>query len=429
MSTPSSRPWRAATVVLITSVALSACRGEKTAEVERVVTVDVAPVLNAQIQRTIRADGLLYPLQQAALVPKVSAPVKKLYVERGAHVRVGQLLVELENQDLVNAAQEAQAAYALAEATYETTAKATVPQELQKAELDLRATKDSLDAQQAIFDSRQSLFKEGASAQKDVNEAQVNLSQARSQYEVARKHLDDLQKFASDSALKAAAAQRDQARAHRDAADAQLSYSRLTSPINGVVTDRPVYAGETVPSGSPVVTVMDVSEVIARVHVSPTEAAELKIGDIANIIGPGGIPVAGKVIQISPSLDSTSTTVEVWVQAPNTGEQLKPGASLKVEMVAKTAPSALVIPLAAVITSRSGATSVIVVDAENKPHKTSVTVGIRDNGKAQVTDGLDSGQRVVTVGAFELAKLDAEIFKKTKVQIQPPKEEEEDDAN
>ena len=56
-----------------------------------VVTVDVAPVLLSKIQRTIRADGLLYPRQQAAIVPKVSAPVKKVYVQRGARVRAGQL--------------------------------------------------------------------------------------------------------------------------------------------------------------------------------------------------------------------------------------------------------------------------------------------------------------------------------------------------
>ena len=78
------------------------------------------------------------------------------------------------------------------------------------------------------------------------------------------------------------------------------------------------------------------------------------------------------------------------------------------------------------LTSASGATSVIVVDTENKPHKATVTLGILDSGKAQVTDGLQSGQRVVTTGAFELAKLDPDVFEKTKVQIQAPKEEEEE---
>src|SRR5262245_53087487 len=86
--------------VLLVAVAVASCRGKKEEETAPVVTVDVAPVLLAGIQRTIRADGLLYPKQQAAIVPKISAPVKTLHVQRGARVRAGQLLVELENQDL-----------------------------------------------------------------------------------------------------------------------------------------------------------------------------------------------------------------------------------------------------------------------------------------------------------------------------------------
>jgi multidrug efflux pump subunit AcrA (membrane-fusion protein) len=87
--------------------------------------------------------------------------------------------------------------------------------------------------------------------------------------------------------------------------------------------------------------------------------------------------------------------------------------------------NALVIPEKAVLTSPAGATFAIVVDQNNVPHRRKISVGIRDSGKAQVTDGLDSGQRVATTGAFELFKLEADVLTKTKVQIAPPKEEEE----
>ena len=96
-------------------------------------------------------------------------------------------------------------------------------------------------------------------------------------------------------------------------------------------------------------------------------------------------------------------------------------------MVAKTVQSALIIPQAAVITSPSGNASVMVVDSENKPHKKSVTLGIHDSGNVEVTEGLESGERVVTAGAFELSKLEEDVLAKTKVQIQPPKEEDEDE--
>jgi HlyD family secretion protein len=130
---------------------------------------------------------------------------------------------------------------------------------------------------------------------------------------------------------------------------------------------------------------------------------------------------------ISPALDPSNTTVEVWVQAANAGGRLKPGTSLNVEMIAETVPNALVIPLTAVLTSSSGSTSVIVVDAESKPHRKSVTLGIRDSNNVQVTEGVQSGERVVTVGAYELSKLEEDVLAKTKVEIQPPKEEEDED--
>ena len=407
------------------TVFAAGCRHSKEEEAAPVVTVDVAPVLLSQIQRTVRADGLLYPRQQAAIVPKITAPIKRTAVQRGARVRAGQLLLELENQDLAGAATESRAAYDLAEATYQTTSKATVPQELQKAELDARASKDALDAQQSIFENRQRLYREGAIAQKDVNEAQTNASQARSTYETAQKKLDDLRGFAHDQELKAASAQREQAKGHHDAAQAQLGYSRVTSPIDGVVTDLPFYAGEMPPGGQPIVTVMDLSKIIARVHVSQADAAELKVGNEANLVGPGGAAIAAKVTQISPALDATNTTVEVWVQADNPEGKLRPGTSIKVEMIAKTVPNALVIPQKAVLTSPSGGTYVIVIDNDLKPHLRKIQVGIRDSGMAQINDGLTSGQRVATTGAFELFKLDTEVLQKTKVQIAPAKEEEE----
>ena len=417
-------------LLLIALAALLAGCGKKEEEEEgHVVTVDVAPVLSSQIQRVIRSQGLVYPKQQAAIVPKITAPIKKVYVQKGARVKAGQLLIELENADLAGAARESQAAYQAAQATYETTARATVPQDAQKAELDLQAAKTAADAAQAVFESRQRLFREGAIAQKDVNEAEVNFTQARNQYEMAQKRLDDLRKFGNDQAIKNATAQRDQAKARQDSADAQLSYSRLTSPIDGVVTDLPLYAGETPQSGSPVVTVMDLSQVIARTHIAPAEASELKLGDDANLIGSDNVPIAGKVTQISPALDPSNTTVEVWLQAANPEDRLKPGTSVRVELIARTVPSTLIIPQTALLTSGSGATSVVVIDPDNTPHRKSVTTGIRDAGKVQITDGLESGQRVATTGAFELGKLEAEVLSKTKVQIQPPKEEEEEEPD
>lgn len=395
-----SRPAAALAAV---SLVLFGCSSKQESAPPPTVTVQVATVEEKPIQDVVNADAVLYPREQAAIVPKISAPVKKFYVQRGSKVQAGQLLAELEDRDLAGAVTENQGGYQQAEANYATAS--------QKAQQDLVLAKQQLDAQQKTYDNRLSLFKQGAVSQKDVTDAQIALTQARDQYQVAQKQFD----------LQAAEGQLKAAKGKSSSAAAQLSYARIVSPINGVVTDRPIYPGETAPSGAPLLTVMDLSQVIARAHIAQQEAAELKAGDAAKISLPGqSEDFSGKVTLVSPALDPNSTTVEVWVQAANPGGKLKPGSSVRVAIVSQTVPKALVVPVASILTGPDGATSVFTLDASNKSIRKAVKVGIRTDTDAQITDGLTAGERVVTVGAFELDKEDESILAKTKIVVEAP---------
>lgn len=388
----------------VASLALSGCTSKQESEIAPTVTVQVATAEEKPIQDVVTADAVLYPREQAAIVPKLNAPVKKFYVERGSKVHAGQLLAELEDRDLAGAVTENQGSYQQAEANYRTAT--------QKAQQDLVLAKQQFDAQQKVYDNRESLYKQGAVSQKDVTDAQIALTQARDQYQVAQQQFD----------LQAAEGQLTAAKGKSSSAAAQLSYARIVSPINGVVTDRSIYAGEMAPPGAPILTVMDLSQVIARAHVAQQEAAELKVGDSAKISVPGETEeVSGKVTLVSPALDPNSTTVEVWVQAANPGGKLKPGTSVRVTIVSETVPKALVVPLAAILTGPDGATSVITLDSSNKPVRKPVKVGIRTENEAQITEGLNAGERVVTVGAFELGKEDEPVLAKTKILVEAPK--------
>lgn len=406
------RRVRAPVGIVVASLLFSACSAKQENEVAPTVTVQVDAAEKEPIERKVIAEAALYPLDQAAIVPRVSSPVKKFYVDRGSKVKVGQLLAELENQDLTGAQMKSQGGYVQAEATYQ--------MQVQKAAQDLKLAKEQLDSQQRLYDNRQALYKEGAVSAKDVEDASVALTQARNQYELAQKQSD----------LKVAEGQLNAAKGDTASAEAQLSYTKITSPIDGVVTDRPFYPGETAPSGSPILTVMNLSQVIARAHISELEAGQLKVGDPATISVPGQSPdVKGKVTLVSPALDPNSTTVEVWVQAPNPGERLRPGTSVRVTIVGQTVPKAIVVPNAALLTAPDGVTSVIVLDGNNVPHKKKVKIGIRDAQNAQITEGLQGGERVVTVGAFELDREDEDVLAKTKIQVQAPKMPEEEDED
>ncbi len=404
--------WRSAGLLgfaLVAGLLLSGCKAAAPAEDAPTVTVQVGAAENEPIQLKVIADAVLYPRDQAAIVPKIVAPVKKFYVDRGSRVKAGQLLAELENQDLAGVQLKSQGGYQQAQVTYDMQA--------QKVQQDIRLAKQTLDAQQKLYDSRQALYKEGAVSAKDVEDANVALTQARNVYELAQKEAD----------LKVAQAQVNIAKGDMANAEAQVNYTKITSPIDGVVTDRPFYTGETPPAGAALITIMDLSEVVARAHISQVDATHLKAGDEANISVPGqGPALKAKVTLVSPALDPNSTTVEVWVQAANPGGRLKPGVSAHVTMIGQTVPHAIVAPLAALLTDTDGVTSMIVLDTDNKPHKEKVKIGIRDGGDLQVTDGLKGGERVVTVGAFELDKMDD--MTKAIIQVQAPKmpaEEEE----
>ena len=397
------------------------CSNKGGAEVAPVVTVQVGVAKTEKIERKISTDAVIYPLRQAALTPKISAPVRKFFVERGSHVHAGELLAQLEDQDLAAAVTDNKGAFEQAEAVYETATKQSLPEEIQKAQLDTKAAQEAMQVARKVYESQENLFKQGATPRKNLEDANLAYVQARNQYDLSHKHLESLQKFGKEQELKSAEGQLTSARGKYLGAQAQLSFAEIRSPIDGVVTDRPLYAGEMPAAGSPLITVMDLSKVVARAHVDQQQAAALKVGDTASISAPGiADDVPGKVTMVSPALDPGSTTVEVWVEAANPHEQIRPGVSAQVTIIGETVPKALVIPSVAVLTAPDGSSSVIVVDAQNKPHPKAVKIGIRDGDNAQVTEGLEVGERVVTVGAYELSKEDPDVLEKTKVQFETP---------
>jgi HlyD family secretion protein len=389
-------------LAIIPLLLLSGC-AKDSGEKEVAVPVQVATVERKTIQHTVAAEAILFPLQQAAITPKISAPVKMFYVKRGSRVHKGQLLAVLENRDLAAAAQENKGSYSQAEAAFETSTVSDLPQEVQKAQLDAQAAQELFTAQQKIYSSRQELYQQGAMPRKELDQAGVDLTNARNQYEIAQKHLDALLAVGKQQQLKSAAGQLESAKGKYLGAAAQLSYSEIRSPIDGVVADRSLYPGEMAAAGTPLLTVMDISQVIARAHIPQPEAALLKAGDTASITIPGEEnPVEGKITVVSPALDPNSTTVEIWVQAKNPQGRLKPGTSVQLSMVAQTIPNALMIPAAGLLTGKDGDTSVMQVSADAHAHQKSIKTGIGQGDEVQVTEGLQAGDQIVARGAYGL---------------------------
>jgi HlyD family secretion protein len=330
------------------------------------------------------------------------APVKRFYVNRGSRVHKDELLAVLENHDISAALTENKGALEQAQAQFETTTRASLPEDLKKAELDAKATKEGLDAQQKLYDSRKKLYEEGALPRKELDSSGVALAQARAQSDVAQQHLASLEAVGKQATVKSAAGQLTSAEGKYKGAQAQLSYTEIRSPINGIVTDRPVWPGETPPAGTPLLTIMDTSSVVARAHVPQDQAALLKPGDLATITAPDVAPVSGKVVVVSPALDPGSTTVQVWVEAENKSGVLRPGSTVEVKIVVRTIDKAIAIPEQALLKTPENGSSVMVVGDQNKAHRREVETGIHSGEMVQITKGLKPGEIVVTTGAYGL---------------------------
>lgn len=396
-----SARWMLASAIVLPLILLPGCKKEETPTPE--VTVQAEHPERGTMAEHITADAILAPLAQAAIAPKISAPVKKFYVQRGARVNEGELLATLENSDLAAAAQDNKGTYEAAQAAYATATKAQVPEDTQKAELDVEQAKANLSLNTSIVNNRKQLFAEGAIPGRDLDTAQAALVQAQAAYETAARHLESVKSVSREAALKSAQGQLKSAEGKYKGAAAQVAFSEIRSPIKGVVTDRPLFAGETVAAGAALITVMDTSTLLAKSHVAQSVAQRMKVGDEASIQVPGiADPVPAKISLISPALDPGSTTVEVWLKIDNKAGTLKVGTPVKVSITGRSVSDALKIPASAVLTGQDGSKSVMVMGSDNTAHRKPVTLGIQDGDDVQVTNGLAPTDTVITTGAYGL---------------------------
>jgi HlyD family secretion protein len=392
-------------------------------EKEPVVTVQTERAERQSISQFVFAEAVVFPLKQATVAAKITSTIADFKVQRGSRVKTGQLLAILENKDLAAQAQASQGDFEQADANYAITVNAGVPQQIQKAELDAVAAKSAFEAAQKVFDSRKDLFQQGAIPRRDFDTADVTLAQARSQNEQAQKQLGDLQRMGKEQLLKAAKGTKESAEGHYRAATAQLGYSEIRSPIDGVITDRPLYVGDLAAANQPILTVMDISALVAKAHIPQSDAAQLKVGDAARIKLAGEQePVEGRVTLVSPALDPGSTTVEVWVETRKPSPDLKPGMTVSIEISAKTVKDAIAIPTGAIFKNSDGAYYVLVAGTDKKAHQKLVELGVKNPQLTQITSGINTGDLIIVSGGYAVPD-------GTLIEIEKPSPDDKDGKN
>ena len=318
------RAWIAVPALL----ALAGCSSSEPEEkVTPLVEVRVAAAQRTDLAERVQAPGTLYPVAQAAVAAKIGAPIRELLVTKGSAVKKDQLLAVLENRDLEAAAAEARGALQQAEAELAKLEAGALPGQLESAQAQVNITSSALDTAQKIHDRRKILVEQGAIPARELLVSQNELAAAQNNHQVAKKNLELLQSQTRERDLEIARSRVEQARARLAQAEAQAAFTRIRSPLDGVVSDQWMYPGDMAKPDAPIVTVMDIRKLVVRAQVPEARAPLLALGQAAEFL-PQDLPdrrFAGRVSVISPAVDRAARTVEVWAEIDNSQGVLRAG--------------------------------------------------------------------------------------------------------
>lgn len=317
----------------------------------RAVSVEVGKVARRDIQPVLVFSANLEPQWSADISAKVDGRIDRLLVDEGDRVSAGSLLAVLDTNELAAQVVQAQGSLFAAQAN------------LEQANLDLRRT--------------DALAKQGAVSVQALDTARIKRDLAIGQLKTAEGNLALLQ--------------------------ARLDNANITAPRDGVIVKRHVQSGYYTKAGSPIVTVADVSSLLAKAIVGEAQIHELalgaKVGIQVNALGDKQMP--GAVSRLSPAAVVPARTFTAEITVPNADGLLKAGMFAKVEAPGQVRKNVVAVPEGALV-MREDQKTVFVVLADNKAQQRLLKLGYVGGGWAEVLDGVKEGDTIVTGGHNKL---------------------------
>jgi HlyD family secretion protein len=356
----------------------------------------IASIERGPIARSVVATGKIEPRSTVEVKSKASGIVKQILVNYGDFVKQGQVLADLDKEELQARLREARANLQAAQATEESALAALERNKVEAEGPDLPFLKSALDR-------ARSLNKEGLIAKNLVEDAEKAYQLALNKQSSAVRSL-----AVSRAEITRARAQVAQAQAMLERAEEDLRNSTITSPIDGLVLSRNVEVGNAVSSilvmGSQstlLFTLGDVGDVFVRGKVDQADIGKVYMNQSARIVVESfrDRKFEGKVYRISPyGVEKENvTTFEVQVSIHNPGHELKANMSANAEIILEEKPNVLLVPEAAVVYDKQRNASVEIPDstAEKGRKKVPVKLGLSNGVKTELTAGLAQGQKVI----------------------------------
>jgi HlyD family secretion protein len=347
------------------------------------LAVDVAQAQRQDIATYVTLDGQIAPVQESTLSSQQSGNVAAVYVNEGQHVSRGQLLAKLDDSTL-------RASLAQQEAIVQTNSAQLGSSTLQApvtaanasntivtAQQQLAAAHNNVASAQAAYQSALSTYNADKSLLSQGYVAQTQFDQARSQYVQAQQALNTARESErqAQTALRAAQSQGTNAvpiqaqaiavnRGQLAAAQAQvrlletqIAQTAITSPFDGVVTQRLLDPGAFASPNQPVVRVSQIDTVYVNVNVPDDDLPYVRAGTPVTFTTTslGNKSYRAAVMDVNATPTQGTLSYRARVRVANPGDRLRGGMLVSVTVRKEFHPNAIVVPRTAVFQSETGA--------------------------------------------------------------------------
>jgi HlyD family secretion protein len=356
----------------------------------------LAKVERGDLAKSVVATGKIEPITKVEIKSKASGIVKKLLVDAGDKIKRGQVLAELDRDEIAARVAQAKAQLQAADASLHASEA-----DLERAKVDAEGV--DVPMLQRAYDRAQGMARDGVVSAASLDEAQKNYVMAVNKQNGARAQVTVLK-----AKIGQAQAQVEQDRANLKQLEEQLSYTTIESPIDGVVLSRDVEVGDAVSSilvlgsgATLVMTLGDTSEVYVKGKVDESDIGKVYLGQPARIKVESfkDKTFTGKVTKIAPMgvEKDNVTTFEVRVSINNPGGELKAMMTANAEIILEEHKNVLQVAEGALVYDKDKKASVEVPDPHGKDgvRKVAVNVGISNGAKTELLNGLKEGDQVV----------------------------------
>lgn len=360
------------------------------------VLVSVAAVQEKELSRITRLSGTVSPFADVTAIARVGGAVEWIVGDIGTVVESGDALVRLDDHDLKLQLRQAEAVLAQAEASLERMHKGASDEEHKQAEASVAQAEAGFRLAQESFQRAEFLYKEGVIARDALDAAQSQYTMARSQLDAAEQVMAQVKRGARPEELRAAEAQVAQAEVAVELARKQLSDAVVKAPIGGRVAMRHTQVGSMLGPGGPVMTIVDIDEVMVQVGVNDRLVNALYPGASVNV-QIQALPhhtFIGEVVAVSPVADPQTRHYPVRIIVANPDHLVKPGMVATIDLELERTPPVPIVPQSAIVYKQGGA-FIYVVDADGRVSERSVSPGLTSGDWVQV-DRAEPGERVAT---------------------------------